>query len=66
MTEADPPPQDVETEEERRRANLVLLVVFAVVVAIGAWLVIAMAEQRKVDDCLAQGRRNCAPIDAPR
>jgi hypothetical protein len=24
-----------------------------------------MATQRDVDDCLAQGRRNCAPVDAP-
>jgi hypothetical protein len=25
-----------------------------------------MFNQRMLDDCLAQGRRNCAPIDAPR
>ena len=24
-----------------------------------------MFEQRMIDDCVAQGRRNCAPIDAP-
>jgi hypothetical protein len=24
-----------------------------------------MFDQRVLDDCLAQGRRNCAPIDVP-
>jgi hypothetical protein len=32
----------------------------------GIWLANAMFEQRALDDCIAQGRRNCAPaIDAP-
>ena len=65
MTEPEPPPHDTESEDERRRANFVLLLFFAVVVAVGIWLVIALTEQRKIDDCLAQGRRNCAPIEAP-
>jgi hypothetical protein len=32
----------------------------------GLWLANAMLDQRTLDDCLAQGRRNCAPvIDVP-
>jgi hypothetical protein len=55
----------VESERERRLANIVLLVVFAVVAGVGVWLVNAMLDARAIDDCLAQGRRNCAPIEVP-
>ena len=27
------------------------------------WLVNALVDARKADDCIAQGRRNCNPID---
>jgi len=67
MDERKPPAEDVEEHEaDRRRNNIVLLVVFAVVVGAGVWLVNALVEKRKLDDCLAQGRRNCAaPLDVP-
>jgi hypothetical protein len=55
----------IESEAERRRANIVLLVFFAVVVGIGVWLVNALVDARKIDDCIAQRRTNCNPIDAP-
>jgi hypothetical protein len=56
---------DVESEGDRRLANIVLLLLFVVLVGGGIWLTNAMLEQRALDDCLAQGRRNCAPIEAP-
>jgi hypothetical protein len=55
----------VESERERRLANIVLLVAFAVIAGAGVWLVNAMLDARAIDDCLAQGRRNCAPIEVP-
>ena len=56
----------VETARERRIANAVLLFFLLVVVGGGIWLANAMFEQRQLDDCLAQGGRNCAPaIEAP-
>jgi hypothetical protein len=58
-----PPPENNETE--RRRANVVLLVVFAIVVGIGVWLVNALVDARRIDDCIAQHRSNCNPIEAP-
>jgi hypothetical protein len=58
-------PDHVEAERDRRLANIVLLVFFVVLVAAGIWLVNAMVEQRVIDDCVAQGRRNCAPIETP-
>jgi hypothetical protein len=38
---------------------------FAVLVALGIWLLGTMADVRKAQDCAAQGRRNCVTIDVP-
>ena len=38
---------------------------FAVLVALGIWLLGTMADIRKVQDCAAQGRRNCVEIGVP-
>jgi hypothetical protein len=56
------PPED---EGNRRIENAVLLGFFVVLVAAGIWLLGTMADVRKAQDCAAQGRRNCATIDAP-
>jgi len=57
-----PNPDD---ERDRKVTNIFLLVFFVVVVGLGVWLVNAMVDQRNIDNCLAQGRRNCAPIEVP-
>jgi hypothetical protein len=63
---AGEPDKYVETSRDRRIANIVLLVILAIVVGGGIWLANAMFEQRALDDCLAQGRRNCSSaIDVP-
>jgi flagellar basal body-associated protein FliL len=60
------PPDDQEpTEEERRRSNVILLIVAVVVVVLGVYLVNWLVEQRKLQECLESGRRNCAPIETP-
>ena len=59
-------PDDGGDERDRRATNIVLLVFFVAVVSIGVWLANAMVDYRKLDDCIAQGRRNCAPIEVPR
>ena len=56
------PPED---EGNRNVENAVMLGFFAVLVAAGVWLPGTMADIRKVQDCAAQGRRNCATIDVP-
>jgi hypothetical protein len=56
------PPED---EGNRSVENAVMLVFFVVLVAAGIWLLGAMADIRKAQDCAAQGRRNCASIDVP-
>jgi hypothetical protein len=61
----DLPKPDPDDERDRKVTNIFLLVFFVVVVGIGIWLVNALVDQRNIDNCLAQGRRNCAPIDMP-
>ena len=55
--------EEAEDERDRRITNIFLLVFFVLVVGGGIWLVNAMIDQRQMDNCVAQGRRNCAPID---
>jgi hypothetical protein len=58
-------PDEPETESERRRANIMLLVGALVIVGGGIWLVTALVDARKSEECFESGRRNCAPISAP-
>jgi cytoskeletal protein RodZ len=54
-----------EKERERRSGNLVLLVLFVIIVGIGLWLVNAMVDARRIDDCISQSMRNCNAIEVP-
>jgi len=68
MDEPKQPPREehIESAGDRRLANIVLVAILVILVGGGIWLANAMFEQRALDDCLAQGRRNCAPpIEAP-
>ena len=58
-------PDEPETESERRRANMILLAGALVIVAGGIWLVNALVDARKSEECFESGRRNCAPISLP-
>ena len=58
-------PEPAEDEGNRNVENAVMLGFFTVLVVAGIWLLGTMADLRKVQDCAAQGRRNCATIDAP-
>ena len=63
MSEHPPPDDEHESEAERRRSNLILLLVAAAIVAVGVWLVNWLIDQRKLEECLESGRRNCVPIN---
>jgi hypothetical protein len=54
-----------EEERDRRTANVVLLAVAVALVGAGIWLGNALVDARKADECMASGRRNCAPIEVP-
>jgi hypothetical protein len=52
-------------EGNRTVENAVMLGFLVVPVGAGIWLLGTMADLRKVQDCAAQGRRNCATIEIP-
>ena len=58
-------PEPPEDQGNRAVENAVLVGFLVVLVAAGIWLLGTMADIRKVQDCAAQGRRNCATIEVP-
>ena len=65
MDRGGPAPEPPEDQGNRNVENAVMLCFFVVLVSAGIWLLGAMADIRKVQDCAAQGRRNCAEIEVP-
>ena len=66
MTDGDrAAPEPPEDQGNRAVENAVLVGFLVVLVAAGIWLLGTMADIRKVQDCAAQGRRNCATIEVP-
>lgn len=66
MTEGEPEgDEDKPDEGNRKLENAVLAAFFVLLVVGGVWLLSTMADLRKVQDCAAQGRRNCESIDTP-
>lgn len=58
-------PNDKDDERERRTTNIFLLVGAAIIVGGGIWLVNAMVDAKKSEECFESGRRNCNPISIP-
>ena len=52
-------------EPDSRRPALIGLAVVLVLVIAGYFLVTALRDNSKLEDCLMSGRRNCAPIEVP-
>jgi hypothetical protein len=65
MTEGGKDAPEPPEEGNRNVENAVMFGFLAVLVALGIWLLGTMADVRKAQDCAAQGRRNCVPIDVP-
>jgi hypothetical protein len=63
---AEPPHDDEEeSDADRRKANILLLVAAVILIGGGLWLVNALIDARKAEECLESGRRNCNPITVP-
>lgn len=58
--------QDRDDYRHRMIVNLVGLGFIVALIVAGIWLANMMAQTRKVQDCIASGRRNCVPIEQPR
>lgn len=57
---------DADDGEGRRPIGaLIGLAVIALLVVIGLWLSNRLHRGASMQDCLASGRTNCAPIEAP-
>jgi hypothetical protein len=67
MNAGNQPKLPVEDDErDRRTTNIFLAIFFIVITGAGLWLVNALVAQRDLDNCVAQGRRNCGqPIEVP-
>jgi hypothetical protein len=59
--------QDIEDEpinyRHRMLMNVMAVVVVTVLVGMGVWLADTIAEMERKQDCVLQGRQNCAPIE---
>jgi hypothetical protein len=49
---------------QRMLMNVIALAIVAVLVGLGVWIADTMAGMEKDQDCVLQGRGNCAPIEA--
>ena len=56
-----PPPDEEETEHERRMINIGLAVAAVVVVGVGIWLVNALVDARKAEECFEFGPAQLQP-----
>ena len=65
MTNDKQQPNDEEDARDRRAANIFLLVAAVIIVGGGIWLVNAMVDAKKSEECFESGRRNCNPISVP-
>jgi hypothetical protein len=54
-----------EDEEDRVTASLAGMAVALLLVVVGFFLVQKLEASSKLEDCLLQGRTNCAPITVP-
>jgi hypothetical protein len=61
--------QDAEEEPinygHRMLMNVIAVGVVTVLVGVGVWLADTIAEMERDQDCVLQGRQNCAPIEIP-
>jgi hypothetical protein len=58
----EPPDDD---EPPRRSRAVIGLILMAVLVVAAVYLVHALREESQREDCLMEGRTNCAPISIP-
>jgi len=59
------PRDEVDDFRHRMIANAAAFALTAVLIGIGIWLAISIADLRKTQDCVLMGRRDCARIVSP-
>jgi hypothetical protein len=48
---------------QRMLMNIIAVVVVTVLIGVGVWLADSIAAMEREQDCVLQGRQNCAPIE---
>jgi hypothetical protein len=59
------PKPDPDEDRRRSRTNVAALILAAILVGVGWFLVHELGRSAHMQDCLMSGRTNCAPIDVP-
>lgn len=62
--------QEQEEDEDpnyprRMLMNIIAVLVVALLIGVGVWLADTIADMERDQDCVLQGRQNCAPIEVP-
>ena len=61
--------QDQEDEDvnhpRRMLMNVIAVAVVMILIGVGVWLADTIAQMERDQDCVLQGRQNCAPIEVP-
>ena len=62
--------QDREDDEDinyprRMLMNVIAVAVVTLLIGVGVWLADTIADMERDQDCVLQGRQNCAPIEVP-
>ena len=59
----EPDPEEVVDYRHRMVMNVIALAVVTLLVSTGVWLADTIAAMERDQDCMMQGRANCAPIE---
>ena len=62
---SEQPPEDGDEEKGRSRANVAALIAIVVLALLAYWAFTEVDKQRRLQNCLAEGRRNCLEIVSP-
>ncbi len=58
--------EDVHIDYRHRMLmNVIAVLIVAALVGVGVWIADTITDMEKMQDCLMQGRQNCAPIVMP-
>jgi hypothetical protein len=52
-------------DRHRMLMNLIAVAIVSTLVGVGVWIADTITDMDKAQDCVMQGRQNCAPIDVP-
>jgi hypothetical protein len=50
---------------QRMLMNVIAIGIVCLLIGVGVWLADTIAEMQRDQDCVLQGRQNCAPIEVP-